>query len=319
MIRQPLAVSVGIMKFLRFLGPLAVCVCPWINAQEPLLPNRSVFPADNAWNRDVSKEPVDPNSVAILAAIGKDTPLHPDFGTIYKGAPSGIPFVVVSGSQPKVAVEFEYADESDPGPYPIPPNAPIEGGPTGKGDRHVIVIDRDNWLLYELFSSRPIANGERWKASAGAIFDLKSNKQRTAGWTSADAAGLPIFPGLVRYDEVMEKGMIAHALRFTCVRTRRAYVPPATHFASKLQDPLLPPMGMRVRLRADYDITDFPKPAQVILTCLKTHGMFLADNGGDFFISGVPDPRWNDEELRALKRVRGSDLEVVKMPPPVTK
>ena len=262
---------------------------------------------------------MDPNSKALLASIGLDKPLHPDFGTTYKGAPSGIPYVVVSGNQARVPVEFKWPDESDPGPYPIPLDAPIEGGPEGRGDRHVLVIDRDNWMLYELFSARPVDGGARWQAGSGAIFDLKANKTRPAGWTSADAAGLPIFPGLVRYDEVMQRKEIPHALRFTCVRTRRAYVPPATHFASKLTDPNLPPMGMRVRLRADYDISPFPPPVQVILRCIKKHGMILADNGGDFFISGSPDPRWNDEELRALKRVKGSDLEVIAMPAPVTR
>lgn len=294
----------------------------WIGAvwaEELALPERSVFPADNPWNHDISKAPVDPNSQVLLASIGLDKPLHPDFGTTYKGAPSGIPYVVVSGNQPKVPVEFKWPDESDPGPYPIPPGAPIEGGPEGKGDRHVLVVDRDNWVLYELFSAHPLENGARWKAGSGAIFDLKANGKRPAGWTSADAAGLPVFPGLVRYDEVMIRKAIPHALRFTCTRTRRAYVPPATHFASKLTDPNLPPMGMRVRLRADYDVSPFPPAVRVILECLKKHGMFLADNGGDFFISGAPDPRWSDEELRALKRVKGSDLEVIAMPPAVTR
>jgi hypothetical protein len=181
------------------------------------------------------------------------------------------------------------------------------------------MIDRDKWMLYELFAAYPVDGGKSWKAGSGAIFDLNSNKLRPSGWTSADAAGLPIFPGLVRYDEVMERKAINHALRFTCQRTRHAYVLPATHYASRLVDANLPPMGMRVRLRASFDVTGFPPAAQVILTALKKYGMFLADNGSDWFLSGAPDPRWNDDELHSLKRVKGSDFEVVKMGAPVTR
>ena len=290
-----------------------------LTAGDPALPAKGVFPADNPWNRDISREPVDPNSAALVKSIGLEKPLHPDFGTTYQGAPNGIPFIVVGGNQPRVPVQFQYKDESDPGPYPIPAEAPIEGGPAGKGDRHVLVIDRDAWKLYELFSAHPVDGGKSWRAGSGAIFDLASNKLRPAGWTSADAAGLPVFPGLVRYDEVMEKKTISHALRFTCVRTRHAYVAPATHFASKLTDANLPPMGMRVRLRADFDISKFPPAAQVILTALKKHGMLLADNGSDWFLSGAPDPRWNDDDLNTLKRVKGRDFEVIQMPAPVTR
>src|SRR5688572_6210141 len=267
------------------------------------LKGRRIFPADNPWNNDISAEPVDANSANLIAGIGLDTSLHPDFGTVYNGAPNGIPYVVVPGSQPKVPVRFEYADESDPGPYPIPPDAPIEGGPNAEGDRHVLVVDKDNWKLYELFSAYREGNG--WRAGSGAVFDLSSNALRPAGWTSADAAGLPVLPGLVRYDEAVENGVIPHALRFTARQSRRAYVHPARHFASKRTDANLPPMGMRVRLRADYDIRGFPRTVQVILTALKKHGMFLADNGGNWFISGAPDPRWNDDELRTLKRLKG--------------
>ena len=212
-----------------------------------------------------------------------------------------------------VPVKFDYADESDPGPYPIPPDAPIEGGPKADGDRHVLVIDRDHWKLYELWNAHPIDGGRSWQAGSGAVFDLASNKLRPAGWTSADAAGLPVFPGLVRYDEVVERKAITHALRFTCVHSRRACLPPATHFASKSDDPDLPPMGMRVRLRADFDISGFPPEAQVILTALKKYGLILADNGSDWYLSGAPDPRWNDDALNTLKRVKGSDFEVMKM------
>jgi hypothetical protein len=278
---------------------------------------RQVFPPDNPWNRPVDREPVDPNSDTLIASIGRDRGLHPDFGASYNGGPFGIPYVVVPGTTPKVPVTFEYADESDPGPYPVPPDAPIEGGPQSKGDRHILVIDRDNWMLYELFSAYPQGNG--YKAGSGAVFDLKSNRERPAGWTSADAAGLPIFPGLVRYDEVVERKEIPHAVRFTVQKTRRAYVPPARHFASSRTDPALPPMGMRVRLKADYDVSRFPPSAQEILKALKRYGMILADNGSDWFISGAPDARWNDEELGTLKRVTGKDLEVVKMGEPVTR
>jgi hypothetical protein len=210
----------------------------------------------------------------------------------------------------------DYGDESDPGPYPVPPDAPIEGGPSGTGDRHVIVIDRDNWKLYELFSAFP--SGAGWRAASGAVFDLNSNAVRPAGWTSADAAGLPVFPGLVRYDEVFGRREIPHALRFTAARTRRGYVHPARHFASSNTDPNLPPMGMRVRLKASYDISGFSPAMQVVLRALKKHGMILADNGSNWYLSGAPDPRWNDDELRTLKTLRGSDFEVVKMGTVVT-
>ena len=283
------------------------------------LGGRRIFPADNPWNRDISREPADPNSAALLASIGLEKGLHPDFGTVWNGAPNGIPYIVVPGTQPRVPVKFQYADESDPGPYPIPPDAPIEGGPNAKGDRHVLVLDRDNWKLYELWSSVPAPDGKSWTAGSGAIFDLNSNKLRPAGWTSADAAGLPVFPGLVRYDEVVGQKIIAHALRFTCVRTRRAYVAPATHFASRRTEANLPPMGMRVRLRANFDTTGFPPQARVILDALKKYGMFLADNGGDWFLSGAPDPRWNDEEISTLRRVKGRDFEVVRMENVVTR
>jgi len=283
------------------------------------LEGRRLFPADNPWNREIGSEPLDPNSDALIASIGANKPLHPDFGTVWKGAPSGIPYVVVSGNQPRVPVEFRYPDESDPGPYPVPPDAPIEGGPKSEGDRHVLILDKDNWKLYELFSAFPVDGGKRWRAGSGAVFDLSSNKLRPAGWTSADAAGLPILPGLVRYDEVMEEKRIPHALRFTVEKSRRAYVTPATHYASRSNDSKLPPMGMRVRLKASYDISRFPKPERVILQALKTYGMIVADNGGDWFLSGAPDPRWNDEELHTLKRVKGSDFEVVKMKEIVTK
>jgi hypothetical protein len=274
-----------------------------------------LLPADNLWNRDVSADPVDPNSDNLIASIGLAKRLHPDFGP---KPDDGIPYVVVSGSQPRVPVQFEENDESDPGPYPIPADAPIEGGAKSDGDRHVLVLDRDHWMLYELFRAFPLDDGARWKAGSGAVFDLRTGKSRPAGWTSADAAGLPILPGLVRYDEVAA-GQIRHAIRFTVQRSRHAYVAPATHFASGSRDPNRPPMGMRVRLKADFDISKFPPSAKVILTALKRYGMVVADNGGAWFFSGAPDPHWNEDELDTLKRVKGSDFEVVKMGEVVTR
>ena len=271
------------------------------------------FPDDNPWNQDISQEQVDPLSNLILERIGLQTPVHPEYGTFYRGAPNGIPYMVVSGDQPKVPITFSrYGAESDPGPYPIPLNAPIEGGPDGKGDRHVCVLDRDNWKLYELFDARPNAQGG-WTAAGGAIFDLKSNKLRTQGWSSCDAAGLPILPGLVRYDEVHVKKEINHALRFTVARTRKAFVPPATHYASFRTQVDFPPMGARFRLRANFDMTGYPDEVKVVLHALQKYGMIVADNGGDMFISGAPDPRWNDLKNHEIKKVRARDFEVLKM------
>lgn len=276
------------------------------------LEGRRPFPDDNPWNTDISGAPVDPASATLIASCGLRN-LHPDFGTTWNGAPNGIPYIVVGGEQTRVPVAFDYAGESDPGPYPIPLDAPIEGGPQGAGDRHVLVIDRDEWVLYELFAAYPLDGGARWHAGSGAVFDLNSNELRPAGWTSADAAGLPIFPGLVRYDEAVEQGEIRHALRFTCPATRRAYLPPARHWASGSTDPDLPPMGMRVRLREDFDATSFPAEVRVILAALKRYGMFLADNGSGWFISGAPDARWDDEALATLRQVPSSAFEVIRM------
>ena len=268
-----------------------------------------ILPADNPWNTPIDKAKAHPRSDAYLKSVGLAKGLHPDFGTVYNGAPMGIPFVVVGKDQKKLPVAFEYAGESDRGPYPIPDDPPIEGGPKSEGDRHVLIVSPAERKLYELYHVRKTAQG--WTAGSGAIFDLTSNKLRPAGWTSADAAGLPIFPGLARYDEAVEAGAIRHALRFTVLKTQRGYIAPATHYASRSTDENLPPMGLRVRLKAGYDITKFPKTAQVILQCLKTYGMILADNGGDWYISGAPHSEWNDEELNTLRRVKGSDLEAV--------
>lgn len=298
-----------------------ICLASGAAAQQPpavaLGPNATLFgsrllPPDSPWHRDVSKDPVDPRSKAILSRVGLGTTLHPDFGTEWEGAPIGIPYIVVGKGQPRVPVVFTYADESDPGPYPIPPNAPIEGGPKGTGDRHIIVLDRDSWVLWEMFNAFPDGKGG-WKADSGAVWDLKKSQVRPPAWTSADAAGLPILPGLVRYDEVVGAKVIRHALRFTLAKTRKAYVPPASHFASDLHDEDLAPMGMRVRLRASFDVSGYAPEVQVILTAMKTYGMFMADNGSDFFISGVPDQRWNNDVLRQLKKVTAGDFEVIEM------
>ena len=272
------------------------------------------FPADNPWNEDISTTTVDPNSDNLIASIGLTTGLHPDFGTVWNGAPNGIPYIVVAGNQTRVPINFTlYDDESDPGPYPVPPNAPIEGGPNSNGDRHVLVIDRDSWKLYEMGNAYPLNSGANWDASGGAVFDLNSNALRPAGWTSADAAGLPIFPGLVRYDEVFEQQEIKHAVRFTAQITRRAYVAPARHWASTNTSVNRPPMGMRVRLKASFDISGYSPSMQVILRALKRYGMILADNGSNWYISGAPDPRWDDSDLNTLKNIQGSNFEVVKM------
>ena len=278
------------------------------------LHGKQVFPFDNAWNQDISNSPVDPNSNNLITGMGLNTSLHPDFGTVWEGAPNGIPYIVVAGNQTPVPINFTaFGSQSDPGPYPVPGSAPVEGGPNGTGDRHVLIIDRDNWKLYEMYRAFPVNNGASWNCDSGAVFDLNSNALRPAGWTSADAAGLPIFPGLVRYDEVFEQQEIRHAIRFTAQITRRAYVAPARHWASTNTSVDRPPMGMRVRLKASVDISGYSPSMQVILRALKKYGMILADNGSNWFISGAPDPRWNDNELNTLKGIKGSNFEVVKM------
>ena len=280
------------------------------------------FPADNPWNTDIRNRPVDPNSGNLIASIGAGGSLFPDFGSgSWEGAPIGIPYVVVSGSQQRVAINFTTTwNENDPGPYPIPADAKIEGAnpsvPDSGGDRHVLVIDKDNDRLYELY--RAFRNGDgSWNAESAALFHLDSNNVRPGGqpgWTSADAAGLPIFPGLVRYEEAAA-GLIPHALRFTVAQTRKAWVPPATHAASSSTDPNLPPMGMRVRLKSSYVIpSSFSTQTRAILQALKTYGMILADNGSNWYMSGAPDNRWNNPALKSeLAQVKGSHFEVVRM------
>jgi hypothetical protein len=276
----------------------------------PSAPHCPVFPASNPWNQRVDRLPVAADSDAIIASIGVDDHVHADFGSgIWNGGPIGIPITVVRGTQRKVAVRFEYADESDRGPYPIPRNVKIEGGRASEGDRHAIIVDRDRCRLYELFALYPTAGGG-WRAGSGAIWNLRSNRLRPTGWTSADAAGLPILPGLARYDEVA-RGRIDHALRFTVRRTRRAYVHPARHFASDATDPALPAMGLRVRLKSSFDTHSFPRQARVVLEALKRYGMMVSDNGADWYITGAPDPRWSNAQLHTLHRVPGSAFEVV--------
>jgi hypothetical protein len=278
------------------------------------LPNTScsVFPSDNVWHADVSHLPVHRRSADYIASIGRSAGLKADFGSgEWDGGPIGIPYVRVGASQPKVPVSFGYVDESDPGPYPVPADAPIEGGASSDGDRHVLVVDDAACRLYELYDAHPVDGGRSWTAGSGAVFDLRSNALRPDGWTSADAAGLPIFPGLIRYDEVVEQGAIRHALRFTVSRTQRGYIHPATHFASSITDPDVPPMGLRLRMKASYSCASFSREVQVICAALKRYGMFVADNGSDWYLSGAHDPRWDDDALGDLKQIPGDAFEAV--------
>src|SRR5438093_4592192 len=264
-----------------------------------------VFPKTNPWNRRVDRLPVAASSAAIIGSIGVSTGLHADFGSgLWQGSPIGIPFDAVTRRTPRSRVSFEYGDESDHVGYPIRKRVHIEGG----SDHHALLLDRSACRLYELGGLA--RSSGRWHAWAGATWSLRSNRVRPAGWTSADAAGLPIFPGLARYDEV-RRGVIDHALRFTVERTRRAYIYPARHLTGSLTNPLLPPMGLRVRLRASFDVRPFPRQARIVLTALKRYGMIVADNGSDWFVSGTPDPRWSNDQLRTLGQVKGSDFEVV--------
>jgi hypothetical protein len=310
---------------------LAGVIVPGLVSAHPLAsaPGCPIFPANNPWNQRVDRLPVAKDSSRLIASIGLGDPVHPDFGTVYNGAPNGIPFAVVPGGTRRVPVRFQYADESDRGPYPIPPTAPIEGGPGSTGDRHVIVIDRGTCTDYELFDAHPHQRGGFWTAGSGAIFNLRSNHLRPAGWTSADAAGLPILPGLARYDEVA-RGVIDHALRFTAPCTAPRYVYPARHEASSClpcaRHPasldrtahessgcsgFYPPMGLRVRLKASVNISRLPYQARVVARALKTYGMLLADNGSPWYISGAPTRRWNDDALHQLDHLSGRDFEVV--------
>lgn len=276
----------------------------------PELAGCPVFPEDHIWNTPVDGLPVAARSADYIRAIGASKPLKADFGSgLWDGGPIGIPFITVDGSQPGVSVSFDYRDESDPSPYPIPPGAPIEGGSQSSGDRHVLVLERTHCVLYETYAAYPQANGS-WQAGSGAVFDLRGYALRPSGWTSADAAGLPILPGLARFDEVAA-GEIRHALRFTAPQTQRAFVWPARHHASNLTDPAYPPMGQRFRLKADFDIASFPPQLQVILRALKRYGLILADNGSSWYVSGAPDERWDNDMLHDLGQIPGSAFEAV--------
>jgi hypothetical protein len=299
-ISEPATVGVG-----------AVRVIP----DRPTVGGCAVFPPDNPWNRNIATAPLHADSGAIVAriqSIGGDF-LHPDFG---ENPDYGIPYVVVPADQPLVPIAFTaYGDESDPSPYPIPPNAPIEGGPAAGGDRHVLVVRQGTCDLFEL--GRAFPSGGGWDATVGARFDLNSNALRPAGWTSADAAGLPILAGLVRYEEVAA-GEVKHAIRITFDQTRRGYILPATHFASSRTDPLLPPMGMRLRLRATFDTSQLTGQARVIAVAMQRYGVIVADNGSNWFFQGAPNPGWNDDDLNQLKSISGSEFEVVDTGPVVT-
>ncbi len=284
----------------------------WVSAaigQSPRVETCDIFPPDNVWNTPVDALPVDGRSAEYVTRIGRDSEVVTDFGSgRVQNAPIGIPFLVVPGTQPKVPMVFVNSLESDAGLYPIPGGAPVEGGPSATGNRRVLVLERDSCILYEISKAFPEGGG--WKADFGAVFDLKASQLRPRNWGSADAAGLAVFPGLVRYDEVAA-GEIRHALRMTAPQTQQAFVWPARHFASQFTDPALPPMGQRFRLKANFDVSGFSPAAQVILRAMKKYGMMLADNGSPWYLSGVPDERWNNDVLRELRRVRGSDLEAV--------
>ncbi|WP_203743511.1 hypothetical protein [Catellatospora bangladeshensis] len=268
-----------------------------------------VFPADSVWRADVSKLPVHRSSAAYVNSIGADAHMHPDFGSgTWEGAPIGIPVTAVKPGQTTVKVSFEYASESDKGPYPVPADAKVEGGRGSDGDRHVILYDAAACKVYELYAAYPSGSG--WRAGSGAIFDLRSHRLRPAGWTSADAAGLSVFAGLARYEEVAT-GRITHALRITVPRSRDSYVWPARHAASSSSDANLPPMGLRLRLKASVNTSKLPKQARVIAEAMKTYGVIVADNGSPWYLSGAPDERWSNDALRALKNLQGSDFEAV--------
>ena len=282
-------------------------------APAPRVAGCPLFPASNPWNQRVDTLPVAPDSATLIRSIGLDTPVHADFGSgLWDGSRIGIPYVVVHGrTTPKSRVTFDYADESDKGPYPIPRNVPIEGQPAhgDTGDRHALIVDADSCRLYELYALRRTSTG--WAAGSGAIWNLRSNAVRPAGWTSADAAGLPILPGLARWEGDASTGRIDHALRFTVERTRRAYIYPAPHYASDSTDPSLPPMGLRVRLKASVDISRLPPQARIVAQAMKTYGLILADNGSNWYVTGAPDPHWSNMELHALGALTGADFEVV--------
>src|SRR5271163_3842270 len=302
----------GCMRILFHSGILAA-LAGLAAGQTPTIGNCTVFPADNIWNTRVDQLPVHPSSSTWVNTIGTSSHLHPDFGSgLYDGAPIGIPYVTVPGTQTKYPATFTYQSESDTGPYAIPLNAPIEGGSSSSGDRHVISVDTDNCILYEIYAAYP--QTASWQGGSGAIFQLLSDGLRPATWTSADAAGLPIFPGLVRYDEIVA-GQIRHAIRFTVPQTQDAFVWPARHEASSQTSAQYPPMGARFRLKASFDISSFSPTNQIILTALKNYGMMIADNGSSWYISGATDSRWNNDDLHVLNDIAGSNFEAVDVSP----
>lgn len=292
---------------------LAIAIYPLPGLQARQSEACTVFPQNAMWNTPIDTLPVDLNSDLYLETIGEDVGLHPDFGSgLWDGGPIGIPYVALEEEQPLVDITFVQdwgVEESDSGPYPVPADAPIEGGPDSDGDRHVLVADMVNCMLYELYYAFPQDDGS-WEADSGAVWDMSTNNLRPATWTSADAAGLPIFPLLVRYDEVAS-GEINHAIRFTLPETRREFVWPARHYASELEDAEYPPMGQYFRLKDDYDISGFSPDVQVILQAMKTYGLILADNGSAMFISGAPDERWDNDVLHEMDVVTASDFEAV--------
>jgi hypothetical protein len=300
------------MKRLVAVAAVALALLAGSSARALRLPaarHCPVFPANNAWNERVDKLPVAAGSAQLIASIGLDSPVHADFGSgTWDGGPIGIPFDVVSRKTPRSRVSFDYADESDRVRYPVPRHVHIEGGAQSTGDRHAILVDKSSCRLYELYDLHHTNRG--WTAGSGAVWSLRSNHLRPAGWTSADAAGLPIFPGLARWDEVA-RGTIDHALRFTAPRTRRAYVYPARHYASSSNDASLPPMGLRVRLKASVNLASFPRQSRVVLRALQRYGMILADNGSPWYVSGAPNKHWSNDDLHSLGRLTGADFEVV--------
>jgi hypothetical protein len=299
-------------RLLTVIFPLLLLLNGTSAAASPSIAGCPVFPFDNAWNTPVDNLPVSPSSSIYINSMGAGTGLHPDFGSEpWEGAPIGIPLNIVTGTESKVGISFWWPGESDPGPYPIPTNPLIEGGNQSTGDRHILLLDRDACVLYELYAAYPPQANGTWTAGSGAVYDLNSNVLRPAGWTSADAAGLPILPGLARYEEVAA-GEINHALRFTAKNTRMEYVWPARHYASDLTEAKFPPMGQRFRLKAGFVISGFSPQVQVILRALQRYGMILADNGSDWYISGMPDAGWDDDHLvNQLKTVTGSNFEAV--------
>ena len=303
-----LCAAFSISSFTRTTSPAQPALTAIRTAAGPVLAGCPVFPADNVWNTPVNTLPLDGMSGTYIQTIGANEHFHADFGSgTWGGFPIGIPYNIVAGSQPKVSVVFDYAGESDPGPYPIPANPKIEGDPAS-GDRHILILDQDNCMLYELYEARK--SGGQWQAGSGAIFALNSHTLRPETWTSADAAGLAILPGLVRYEEVAA-GEIQHAIRFTVSQTQRKYIWPARHYASALTGLQYPPMGLRLRLKASYDISGYGPQAQVVLQAMKVYGIILADNGSDWYISGAADENWDNDDLHDLHNLPGSAFEVV--------